>query len=98
MTLGQSSPQLGGREGDIIGLHSSGRKILWRLRAPGAAGSFRETLAKCSAKRSATVLGSATVCPADNKTGGAGAEYFPAIRRTLLKTSVRGVRALMEET
>ncbi|MPC94539.1 hypothetical protein E2C01_089712 [Portunus trituberculatus] len=27
MTLGQSSPQLGGREGDIIRLPSSGRKV-----------------------------------------------------------------------
>ncbi|MPD03177.1 hypothetical protein E2C01_098802 [Portunus trituberculatus] len=45
---------------------------------------------------SATVLGSAIVRPADNKTGGERAEYFPAIWRALLKTSVRGVRTFME--
>ncbi|MPC54810.1 hypothetical protein E2C01_048736 [Portunus trituberculatus] len=104
LTLGQSGLQLRDREGDIIRISSSGRKltltplkftprnsILWRWRAPGDAGSFREMLARCSANRSATVLGYATVCPANNKTGKEGARYFPAIGRTLLNTSVRKV-------
>ncbi|MPC48810.1 hypothetical protein E2C01_042593 [Portunus trituberculatus] len=82
MTLGQSSPQLGGREGDNIRLPSSGRKVEAKrfhslaVTCIWAAGSFQETLAKCSAKRLATVLGSATVRPADNKTGGKAQDTF----------------------
>ncbi|MPC64611.1 hypothetical protein E2C01_058729 [Portunus trituberculatus] len=94
MTLGQSSPQLGGREGDIIRLPSSGRKVYaerfhslavtcaWGCRIlPGNTG-------KVLRKQVGDSLG---ICPADNKTGGEGAGFFPAIRRTLLNTSVRGV-------
>ncbi|MPC56475.1 hypothetical protein E2C01_050435 [Portunus trituberculatus] len=64
--------------------------------------SILETLAKCSTNTSATVLGSDTVLPPTfswDKTGG-GAEYFlnTSILRTLLKTSVSGVRSEMDET
>ncbi|MPC75316.1 hypothetical protein E2C01_069702 [Portunus trituberculatus] len=77
MTLGQSSPQLRGREWDIIGLPSRGRKIY--------AEKFHSLAMTCTRgcrilpgntgkvlREEVGVLGSATVRPADNKTGGGG--------------------------
>ncbi|MPC63395.1 hypothetical protein E2C01_057493 [Portunus trituberculatus] len=101
MTLRQSSPQLGGKEGHIIGLPSSGRKIY--------AKRFHSLAVTCAwgcrilPGNTSKVLGdSLRICHRSpsrqqNWWGGGEAEYFPALRRTFLKTSVRGVRALMEE-
>ncbi|MPC62946.1 hypothetical protein E2C01_057037 [Portunus trituberculatus] len=98
------SPQPGGREGEIIGLPSRGRKIYaerFHSLAVTCAQGCRILPGNTGKVLREEVGDNLRVChrsPSQQQNRWGGTEYFPAIRRTLLKASVRGVRALMEDT